>query len=225
MTRVKICGLMNKEDVQLCVEAGVHTVGFVVDYPVPTPWNLTRAQARQLIVNLPPFVSSVVVTGGTTASILAVAESTRPNVIQLHYRETLSEVRELAKELGRQGIQTIKALRIDRNGQCDFEISDPAAAARALAQTPIAALLVDSYSDSRPGGTGVQVDLSIFKAIRQETKLPLILAGGLNPANVLELVAEANPYAVDVLTGVEEKPGRKDPEKIIRFMQCIQKLG
>jgi Phosphoribosylanthranilate isomerase len=225
MTRVKICGLMNKEDVQLCVEAGVHMVGFVVDYPVPVPWNLTRAQARQLIETLPSFTSSAVVTGGTVASILAVAEATRPDIIQLHYQETLSEVKELAQELSWQGIKTIKALRLDRDGKCDFEISDPVDAARALAQTKIAALLVDSYTVSRPGGTGITIDLSIFEAIRQETRLPLILAGGLNPANVLQLAEEANPYAVDVLTGVEERTGRKDPEKISRFMQCIRKLG
>ncbi|MEA4924047.1 MAG: phosphoribosylanthranilate isomerase [Syntrophomonadaceae bacterium] len=221
MTRVKICGLMSSHDVELCVRAGVHAVGFVVDYPVPVPWNLTKAQARQLIDNLSPFVSSAVVTGGTIESVLDVAEATRPDIIQLHYQETLSEVKVLAQELNQRGIKTIKALRIDREGKCDFELSDPAAAARALAATPISALLVDSYTVSQPGGTGMTVDLSIFKAIRREVKLPLILAGGLNPANVLELVAETNPYAVDVLTGVEEGPGQKDAAKVCKFMQCI----
>lgn len=221
MIRVKICGLMNRNDVDLCVQAGVHTVGFVVDYPVPVPWNLNKNEARQLIENLPPFVSTAVVTGGTVESILAVAEATRPDIIQLHYRETLKDVKELAHQLGRRGIKTIKALRIDHSGKCDFEISDPVAAARALAKTKISALLVDSYTVSRPGGTGITVDLSIFKAIRQEIGLPLILAGGLNPSNVQQLVGATNPYAVDVLTGVEERPGQKDPEKIRLFMRSI----
>ncbi|MDD2421324.1 MAG: phosphoribosylanthranilate isomerase [Heliobacteriaceae bacterium] len=218
MTRVKICGLMNREDVDLCVNAGVHAVGFVVDFPVPVPWNLTKAEARKLIDKVPPYVSSSVVTGGPVASIMAVAKATRPDIVQLHYQETLEEVKELAYRLSLLGIKAIKALRIDSDGKCAFEIPDPANAARALAGTKTSALLVDSYTASRPGGTGVTVDLSTFKAIRQEIALPVILAGGLNPANVLQFIQETNPYAVDVLTGVEERPGKKDPEKVYRFM-------
>lgn len=222
MTRVKICGLMNKEDVELCVNAGVHTVGFVVDFPVSVPWNLTKAEAWKLIDKVPPFVSSSVITGGAVETILAVAKATRPNIIQLHYQETLQEVKELAHRLSLLGIKTIKALRIDSNGKCAFEIPDPAIAARALAETEISALLVDSYTDSRPGGTGVTVDLSTFNTIRQEIALPVILAGGLNPANIRQLIHEAKPYAVDVLTGVEDRPGRKNSEKVYRFMQGIK---
>lgn len=222
MTRVKICGLMNMEDIGLCVDAGAHTLGFVVDFPVPVPWSLTRAEARKLIDKVPPFVSSCVVTGGTVESILAVAEATRPGMVQLHYQESLREVKELAHRLRLLGIKTLKALRIDSNGKCAFEISSPVNAARALAGTEISALLVDSYTASRPGGTGVTVDLSTFQAIRQEAGLPVILAGGLNPANVLQIIRKTKPYAIDVLTGVEDKPGKKDPEKVCRFMQGIK---
>ena len=221
MTRVKICGLMNREDMELCVKAGVHTVGFVVDFPVPVPWNLTKGKARKLIDKVPPFVSSSVVTGGSVESIMAVAKATRPDIIQLHYQETLEEVKELAHRLSLLGIKTIKALRIDSEGRCAFEIPDPAIAARALAETKISALLVDSYTASRPGGTGVIVDFSTFKTIRQETNLPVILAGGLNAGNIRQFVQQTNPYAVDVLTGVEDMPGKKNPEKVFRFMQGI----
>ena len=224
MTRVKICGLMNGEDVDLCVKAGVHAVGFVVDFPVSVPWNLTKAEARKLIDKVPPFVSSCVVTGGDVERILAVAKATRPDIVQLHYQETLQEVKDLAQRLSLLGIKTIKALRIDSEGKCAFEFPDPAIAARALAETKISALLVDSYTASRPGGTGVTVDVSTFKTIRQEIALPVILAGGLNPNNVLSLIQDTNPYAVDVLTGLEERPGRKDPEKVYRFMQAIKAL-
>jgi len=224
MTRVKICGLMNEEDVTLCVQAGVHTLGFVVDFPVPVPWNLTRAEARKLIDKAPPYVSSSVVTGGPAESVLAVAKATRPDIIQLHYQETLQEVKELAYRLRLLGMKTIKALRIDGAGKCAFEIPDPVPAARALAETKISALLVDSYTTSLPGGTGITVDLSTFKTIRQEIALPVILAGGLNPDNVLQLIRETSPYAVDVLTGVEERPGKKDPKKVYRFMQDMKAL-
>ncbi len=222
MTRVKICGLMNEEDVALCVKAGVHAVGFVVDYPVPVPWNLTKDAAVELIAQVPLLVSSCVVTGGPVEGIMAIAEATRSDVVQLHYQETLLEVKELAHRLSLLGIKTIKALRIDRGGQCAFEIPDPVMAARALAKTKISALVVDSYTASLPGGTGVAVDLSTFKAIREAITLPVILAGGLNPDNVLQIIHQTNPYAVDVLTGVEERSDRKDPAKVYRFMESIR---
>ncbi len=224
MTRAKICGLMNQDDVALCVKAGAHTVGFVVDFPVPIPWNLTKAEAEALISKVPPFVSSCVVTGGPVEQVLAVAKATRPNIVQLHHQETLAEVKELAHQLGLLGIKTIKALRIDSSGKCAFEFPDPAIAARTLAETEISAIVVDSYTAARPGGTGVTVDLSTFKTIQQEIDLPVILAGGLNPENVLQIIHKTNPYAVDVLTGVEEGPGRKDPAKVFRFMQAIKAL-
>lgn len=222
MIRVKMCGLMNGEDVDLCIKAGVHTVGFVVEFPVPVPWNLTRFEAGKLIDRVPPCVSSCVVTGGSVESVIAVAKAARPDMVQLHYQETLEEIKELAFRLDLLGIKTIKALRIYAQGRCAFEIPDPAEAARALAETKISALLVDSYTAARPGGTGVTVDLSTFRTIKRETALPVILAGGLNSANILQSIKETSPYAVDVLTGVEERPGKKDPEKVYRFMQAVQ---
>lgn len=224
MTRVKICGLINLKDVMLCVQAGVHMVGFVVDYPIPVPWNLTTAKARELIAQVPPFVSTCVVTGGPVEKVLAIVNETCPHVVQLHYQETLQEVKELAQQLKLRGIKTIKALRLDGNGSCEFEITEPVKAARELAKTGIAALLVDSYTAARPGGTGVTVDLSTFRTIQQESALPVILAGGLNPTNILALIHETHPYAVDVLTGVESTPGHKDSEKLCRFLHIVQSV-
>lgn len=221
-TRVKFCGLMNHHDVNLCVEAGVHMVGFVVDYPIPVPWNLTSEVARELIKQVPPFVSTCVVTGGPVVKVLDIVNKTRPNVVQLHYKERLYDVREIAEQLQLQGIKTIKALRIDGNGNCDFDVKDPAEATRELCKTGISAILVDSYTESMPGGTGVMVNLSVFQTIQQESSLPVILAGGLNPTNIQSMINEVHPFAVDVLTGIEERPLRKDPEKISQFMKNIQ---
>lgn len=224
MTRVKICGIMNQRDVNLCVQAGVHMVGFVVDYPIPVPWNLTTADARELIRQVPPFVSTCIVTGGSVEKVLNIVNETRPNVVQLHYKETLREVEELAYQLQLRGIKTIKALRIDSNGYCDFEITDPLIASQKLSKTGIAAILVDSYTASRPGGTGVTVDLSMFVTIGKESSLPVILAGGLNPTNIITLISATRPFAVDILTGVEERPGHKDWKKINRLMQSIKSI-
>lgn len=222
MTRVKICGLMNEKDVNLCIEAGVHVVGFVVEYPLPVPWNLSIEKAKGLIQQVPPFVSTCVVTGGSVLKVLDVVNKVCPNVVQLHYKENLSEVREIAHQLRLRGVKTIKALRIDENGSCDFEIKDPVMAARELSKTGISALLVDSYTESMPGGTGVMVNLSAFQKIQEVSTLPVILAGGLNSGNIQSLVREVHPYAVDVLTGVETKPNQKDPDKIAHFLKGCQ---
>lgn len=221
MTRVKVCGLMNKEDIHICAQAGVHMLGFVVDYPVPVPWNLEKTRARGLIHAVPPFVSTCVVTGGTVENILEIVNETCPNVVQLHYKETLGDVRELAVRLESRGVKVIKALRIDADGNCDFEIPDPAIAARELSKTGISAILVDSYTASMPGGTGVTVDLSVFMTVKGNSPLPVILAGGLNPDNINSIVQKTHPYAVDVLTGVEQRPGRKDAQRIKRFMEKV----
>ncbi|HHY71989.1 MAG TPA: phosphoribosylanthranilate isomerase [Bacillus bacterium] len=218
-TRVKICGLMNNKDVQLCIKAGVDMLGFVVDYPTPVPWDLSIDEARELIQHVPPFVSTCVVTGGTVEKVIDIALETRPNVVQLHYKETLSEVKEIASELRIYGIKTMKALRIDSKGNCNFEINDPAMAVYELSKTGLSAILVDSYTESMPGGTGVMVNLSAFRTIQKESTLPVILAGGLNPTNIQSLINEVHPFAVDVMTGVEEKPGKKDAERILEFMK------
>jgi len=222
VVRVKICGLMNHKDVNLCVRAGVHVTGFVVDYPIHVPWNLDTAKACELIQKVPPFVSTCVVTGGSPEKVLDTAKKTCPDVIQLHHEETLEDIERIAYQLKLMGIKTIKALRIDEYGNCNFEIPDPAIAARELARTGIAAILADSFTTTMPGGTGVAVHLPAFQAIKQESPLPVILAGGLNPLNILEAIQKTRPYAVDVLTGVETEPGSKEPVKIDRLMHIIK---
>lgn len=221
MITVKICGLMNWDDIRLCVQAGIHSLGFVVDYPQSVPWNLERTIAAQLIRQVPSQVKSVVVTGGTVEDVVATALATRPDIIQLHYHETLVEVEELAGRLDEIGIKTIKALRIDEAGKCAFEISQPAAAARALNKTLLSGLLVDAYSSATPGGSGLTVDLSAFAAVQKASRFPVILAGGLRPDNVGAIINSAKPSGIDVLSGVEHRPGRKDPLKVRRLVQAV----
>lgn len=221
MTRVKICGLMNHEDVNFCVRAGVHVLGFVVEYPVPVPWNLKVCDARELIEQVPPFVSTCVVTGGEVRAILDIVNKTCPDVVQLHYKETLEDVEEISKQLKPKGVKVIKALRMDSMGNCDFEITDPVIALRELIKTGVSAILVDSYTSSMPGGTGITVDISIFEALQKVSTLPLILAGGLNGDNISKVVQQVHPYAVDVLTGVEDKPNQKNYEKIKKLINKV----
>lgn len=223
MITVKICGLMCLDDIRLCVLAGANFVGFVVDYPQSVPWNLDRLSAARLIRLVPPKVKTVVVTGGTVDDVVATAQATRPDIIQLHHHETLEEIEELACRLGEMGIETIKALRIDGAGQCAFEICQPAAAARALNKTRLSALLVDAYSASMPGGSGRTVDLTTFAIVKEASQFPVILAGGLKPDNVGAIINQVKPYGIDVLSGVEYHPGRKHALKVRQLMEAVAK--
>jgi phosphoribosylanthranilate isomerase len=223
MVRVKICGLQSAEDARLAEEAGADALGFVVEYPVPVPWNLSRQRAAALVAALRPFATPVAVVGGDPATLVAIARAVRPRVLQLHGDETPEQIRDVVRALGPEGIQVIKALRIEADtGLAVFAERDPVAAARAIADTGVAALVVDSKTSARPAGTGVPLDWEAVRAIAAAVRIPLILAGGLNPGNVANAIATVRPYGVDVISGVESASGVKDPAKVRAFVAAAR---
>lgn len=223
--KVKICGLMSRRDIELCVEAGADALGFVTEYPAQVPWNLTAATAAELMRYAPPKVLKFMVTGGTPEKIARIAETARPDVVQLHHEETLSEVADTAKRLKKIGIRIVKALRVDEDGRLNFEISDINEAAAALEEAGVDALLIDSFTRERPGGTGRIVDAGAYIELRCASRLPVILAGGLTAENLRKTVSETfPPDMVDVLSGVERSPGIKDPEKTAAFIKSAHEL-
>jgi phosphoribosylanthranilate isomerase len=222
-TRVKICGINSLNDAMLCVDAGVDAVGFVTEYPVPVPWNVGRERTRELISKLPPFVSSTVVTSGNIGKILEIAKDTNPDVIQLHGEEPLTDIEKAVEKLTDDGIRVIKALSIDVDTQrAHFEIPDPIEAAHSLQDLGIQALVLDSRTKSMPAGTGTTLNWGIAREIREATSIPIILAGGLNQWNVRDAIRAVRPYAVDVITGVEAYPGKKDPDKVKAFVKSAK---
>jgi phosphoribosylanthranilate isomerase len=155
--------------------------------------------------------------------MVRIARKVRPGVLQLHGDESLDDVGKVLDELEGTGIRVIKALRIDVDtGKAMFEKPDPVEAALTLAGSGISALVVDSKTSARPAGTGVALDWDIVCTIVKETDLPLILAGGLNAENVAGAIASVRPYAVDVITGVEKKPGIKDGGKMREFVAAAK---
>jgi len=226
MTRVKICGLMSERDVTDAVEAGADALGFVTEYPIPVPWNLSRDIARRLIRRAPPFVTTTAVVGGSVADMIAIARHVRPSVLQLHGDETVDEVRQVCAALVPDGIKVIKALRIDIDtGQAQFSDPDPVRAATALASTGVAALIVDSKTSSRPAGTGVLLDRDVVQRVADALSIPFILAGGLNPENVRAAVEHVRPFAVDVISGVERQAGTKDALLMRQFVDAVRRAG
>jgi phosphoribosylanthranilate isomerase len=222
MTRVKICGIMAREEIRLCVAAGAHALGFVVEYPIDVPWNLDRQTARDLIRSVPPFVARVIVVGDDPGTVISLTKFLKPNAVQLHGNEPIAVTRTLVSALHELGVQVMKALRFPvESGKCQWSCEDPVGAARLIADTGVDALVLDSVSDARPAGTGQTIDWGLARKIRDSVCLPVILAGGLHAGNVGEAVTAVNPYGVDVISGVENPVGKKDPEKIRAFVKAV----
>ncbi|MGC8863081.1 MAG: phosphoribosylanthranilate isomerase [Armatimonadota bacterium] len=220
MVRVKICGNTDAEQIAMAVDAGADCVGLVVEYPVPVPWNLSREEAAELLPLVPPFVSRAVVTGGPAEVVLSIAQLLRPHLIQLHTDNPVEETARICRELSRCGIGLIRALRIDvASGSAGGEVGDPVKAARALQDTGICGLVVDARTDKLPAGTGETVDWALARRIRDSARVPVILAGGLNPENVREAILAVRPYGVDVITGVESARRVKDPALVREFVR------
>lgn len=226
MTRVKICGLMSRSDIDMAVAAGADSLGFVTEYPVPVPWNIPRGKSAELVAASPPFVTTTAVVGGPVPQIVAIALMVRPHFLQLHGDETIEEIQAVCEALAGTGIKVLKALRIDVNtGKAQFVIQDPIEACRTLAKSGLAGLVVDSKTSSRPAGTGVTLDWSTIRQVSASIRLPLILAGGLTAQNVSQAISLVRPYAVDVISGVEKEAGVKDEHLMQEFVRAVKAAG
>lgn len=195
--RVKVCGITTLEDARHAIAMGADALGFVF-YP-PSPRYIQPAVAQQIIAQLPPLVSIVgLFVNAEPDFIRAVIALCPLDTLQLHGDET-------PQQCLYAGVKVIKALRV-KSEEC----------LSAIADYPVSALLLDAWSADAYGGTGKtgRWDLAA-QAARQ---MPVILAGGLNRDNVSQAIAAVRPYAVDVSSGVELAPGRKDPQLVRDFI-------
>jgi len=203
-TRVKICGITRVEDALTAVRLGVDALGLVF-YP-PSPRALTAEQAQIIMAALPPFVTTVgLFVNAEEATIRALLRQVPLDLLQFHGDES-------AADCSRYGRPYIKALRM-QDGR-DIE-------AQARQYPTAAGILLDSYQPGLPGGTGETFDWTRIPALEQA----LILAGGLNPANVRTAIQTVCPYAVDVSGGVEAEKGIKDGQKIAAFINEVSSFA
>ncbi|MCD6525812.1 MAG: phosphoribosylanthranilate isomerase [Desulfuromonas sp.] len=198
MVRVKICGITSLVDAQQAVAAGADALGFVF-YP-PSPRAIEPELAAEIISCLPPFVASVgLFVNEDPARIAQIVQSCQLDVVQLHGDE-------LPEHCDYSGVKVIKALRV-RDEQCLDNAEG----------YPVDALLIDAWDKDVYGGTG---KLGRWDLARQAAaRSVVVLAGGLNPENVAEAVREVTPFAVDVSSGVEHAPGKKDPLRMRAFVK------
>ena len=210
--RVKICGITSQRDLLVAAEAGADAVGFIVDLP-QSPRNLSTDKAKRLIRDTPVFVKTVVVTIPKNLSRLEeIYRELNPDVIQVH------GITHMHKEIrGRlPDACLIGAIQV----RPDLNIDEVLEAADTFD-----AILLDTHTPSGYGGTGKIHDWKLSGRIRDVVyPKPLILAGGLKPENVKEAIRVVKPYAVDVSSGVEMRPGVKDRKKVFEFVRNAKEV-
>ncbi|MCL2656524.1 MAG: phosphoribosylanthranilate isomerase [Betaproteobacteria bacterium] len=195
----------------MCARHGADILGFVVEYPHSVPWNLSAAQAKELIAAAGK--PSCVVTGGSPEHVLRIATETKPDYIQLHGGETLEDTAYLVRELGMRSIKIIKAIFPDTP---DLEKT-----AAAFCAAGVHAVLFDPRTPDNAQHSGT-ADLSVYQKLQRTISCPLILAGGITPENAAEIVRQSKAPIIDLMSGVEIRPGIKDETKVTALFQALQ---
>ncbi|MSU35960.1 MAG: phosphoribosylanthranilate isomerase [Pedosphaera sp.] len=202
--RIKICGVTSLSDARFAVDQGADALGFV--FYSSSPRYLPVAAAAQISRGLPPFVARVgLFVDATIEHIRDVISACNLDTIQLHGDEPPEYCRHFA------GVaKVIKAFRVRDAQSLDL-----------MTRYETDAWLLDSYVPGKRGGTGHTFNWGLAMEAKMLGR-PIILSGGLDPVNVTEAIRRVRPYAVDVSSGVESEPGRKDPTRVQAFIQAVR---
>lgn len=203
--KIKICGITNEEDAHKAVELGVDALGFV--FYDKSPRSVEPSVAKRIIQSLPPFVLSVgVFVNQPEETVRRTFDSCGLALAQIHGDETA----EYCESLGRPVLRAIR-LKDRRNFL---------ALAEYKGRMGVRGFVVDAFHQEKYGGTGQTTDWTM--AAEAANAAPILLAGGLTPQNVQEAIRQVRPYGVDVSSGVEASPGKKDHQKLREFIQAVR---
>lgn len=211
MTWVKICGTTSLDDALLAVEAGADAIGFVL---APSKRQVTLEVVANIVQRLPDQVEKIgVFLNESPDQVVETVNQTGLTGVQLHGEETPQAAQEIAAATS---VKMVKGIH-----------AGPALLAEIAAWShvqAVSALLLDSGNGQTGGGTGRTFDWdevsSMLRSIGGE--LNVIVAGGLTSANVSEAIQKFHPWGVDVVSGVESEPGRKDPQKVREFIAAVR---
>ena len=203
MTKIKICGITNIEDATLAVNLGADALGFV--FYKDSPRYIRKDAAKEIIRELPPFVLSVgVFVNEKEDRVREISADCCLDILQFHGNESPDFCSHFDKKV-------IKAFSI--NNRKDLEV---------IPSYQVSAVLLDTYYEDLYGGGGKALNLELASEAKRFTSR-VILAGGLNPVNVMKAIQAVEPYGVDVSSGVESKPGKKDRVKLEKFIKTVKK--
>lgn len=202
--RVKICGITNRRDAELAAEAGADALGFI--FVPDTPRYVDSDTARGIIKDLSPWITPVgVFADHPIEEVERLMHHCGFLTIQLHGLESPEYCRSLTGSVikafrvgGGQGLPDLQAYRVQ-------------------------AYLLDTFVEGRVGGTGKTFPLEL--ATRAKAFGHVIVSGGLTPGNVAQVIRKVGPYGVDVSSGVEVEPGRKDPQRVRDFVARVREEG
>jgi len=204
--QVKICGITNIDDAIMAAELGAHALGFIF---AQSPRNINPEKAREIICQLPPFVQTVgVFINEDAGKIREIVEYCALDLVQLHGDESVEVCSRLMPRV-------IKVIRIkDRTSLLPIQHYNG----------NVRAILLDTWSAEARGGTGRGFDWDLAVEAKQ-FGIPIVLSGGLKPANIKEAIARVKPVAVDVNSGVEARAGKKSLALLEQFFNEIRGYG
>src|SRR3989338_7241461 len=201
LTKIKICGITNSEDALAAVKYGADALGFV--FYKKSPRYVEISKAHEIISHLPAFIPTVgVFVNETFENIQKTVDECGIGIVQLHGDED-------EKFCSKFRTKIIKSVKVSDEKSIEK-----------IKEYKVSAFLLDAFSEEIPGGTGKTFNWDL--AVRAKKYGRIILAGGVNPENVKDAILKVNPYAVDVSSGVESKPGKKDYEKMRRFIEAVR---
>ena len=199
--KIKVCGMTQLDDVLTAVDCGADAVGFI--FYKKSPRHVNESTVKKIVVHLPPFVNRVGVFVNETAErINRLVEVCGLDAVQLHGDESPAFCRRIK-------VPVIKAFRMKN-----------AESLASLSKYRVNGFLLDTFDEEQWGGTGQTFDWKWARGAKKYGSV--ILAGGLTPVNVASAVRRVQPYGVDVCSGVEKSPGKKDPRKIRAFFKAVR---
>ncbi|HEY2497760.1 MAG TPA: phosphoribosylanthranilate isomerase [Candidatus Angelobacter sp.] len=208
-TWIKICGTTCLEDALESVEAGADALGFIF---APSKRHVTPEQAQRIIRDLPRGVERIgVFMNSSAAEIASIASEADLSGIQMHGQESAAEVYDRLPANRRDSMRKIKTVLVGPGFELRLDSGLDSAG-------PVDAWLLDSGA-----GSGKAFDWHAARKQMGDRQKRIIIAGGLTPENVEEAVRTFTPWGVDVVTGVEREPGRKDPEKLKAFVAAVRR--
>ena len=216
MTWIKICGMTNLEDALVAVEAGADAVGFV--FYEKSPRKIDAETVREIVAKLPKNTEKVgVFVGGPAERVNELAARTGVTSVQFYGSDGKPRSADwlgISRENGRKLIVAISGADLNNGGVLIGN----------QAKQHIDSLLIDSGSGGRLGGTGLAFNWRDYRGQvgGLNRTLPVIVAGGLTPENVGEAIGILKPWGVDVASGVESSPGKKDPKKVRAFVRAVR---